>query len=658
MSVPAAAFDTLDGDSTRWRDAPDFSIGRLSGELPFADQLVAIRASFASWRNVPGIDLNIAEVNANGDITVDFLNQWPAEFGRYAAGVTVTSRRFGRITSARISINEENFAWSTDPASDNSDVQGVLTHEVGHALGFGHSFYRSATMYWSDTSARLRNLSPDDQRGMRFLYGQANGREGEMCDHCGDSNDCVAGGYCLQLENNRSFCTTPCANGCPENGDCFELNNGGTTCAPTAGGCSDESFGGFEDGDYCFGSDQCGPNMTCLVLTNTARCARNCRQGIDNCGDGLCIGGNEPGTTGVCMDPGPAGYNVACESDFDCQSLACLSGRNGASVCAGPCDPNGGNCPLGDCLSVGRDGERGICLPPGGVGPGQACGGIEDRCIDGYICVQGQQGSTCQLECEPFGQCPAGSGCAAVTDTTWACLPNQGPTAGQDCSGGRRCSPGLICAPIGRAGGELCATMCDLNSVGQCGGATCIDYGLVFGACPFGMSAFGDACSSDGDCAEGHCVWSNTGNVCSRACVEAAGSCPVRWSCQVYGNNRRACFRDNSGSGSGGTGGSGGGAGNGGQPPDPSRPDAMPMQAVDFGVNGSGGQTGGTDTQQLDSGFRPNGPAPIDAGQGGYFVIRKPSEQASCTTSSGSSDRPLSYLILLLGMLVIRKKRL
>ena len=116
------------------------------------------------------------QVGANGgDITVDFRARWPAEFGRYAAGITQTSSRRGRIVRAEISLNEEHFEWSTNPGVGESDVQGVVTHEVGHAIGLGHSFYRDATMYWTGGDVVLRTLSADDERGTRYLYGDPDG---------------------------------------------------------------------------------------------------------------------------------------------------------------------------------------------------------------------------------------------------------------------------------------------------------------------------------------------------------------------------------------------------------------------------------------------------------------------------------------------------
>ena len=65
---------------------PRYSIGRLAADLAIPAQLNAIRESFRTWANVQGMALPLDEVAENGAITVDFLDRWPAEFGRYAAG--------------------------------------------------------------------------------------------------------------------------------------------------------------------------------------------------------------------------------------------------------------------------------------------------------------------------------------------------------------------------------------------------------------------------------------------------------------------------------------------------------------------------------------------------------------------------------------------
>ena len=121
-----------------------------------------------------------------------------------------------------------------------SDIQGVATHEIGHAIGFGHSFYFESTMYWSGGDARLRTLAPDDQRGIRFLYGPADNQAGRMCDTCLTNDDCE--NFCIGLEQGRAHCGQACnsASDCPNNAECFELTNGSRSCAPLAFACSDD----------------------------------------------------------------------------------------------------------------------------------------------------------------------------------------------------------------------------------------------------------------------------------------------------------------------------------------------------------------------------------------------------------------------------------
>ena len=644
------AFDTLDGDATKWPRAPRYSIGRLADDLAIPAQLNAIRESFRTWANVPGMALPLDEVAANGAITVDFLDRWPAEFGRYAAGVTVTSRRFGRITQAVISMNEQNFTWTTTPNGDGSDVQGVMTHEIGHALGLGHSFYRTSTMYWSDTGADLRNLSPDDERGIRFLYANQAPREGQMCDHCDGHDDCVDGAFCLQLEDDRSFCGSPCAGGCPEHAGCYELGNGQTTCAPLAGGCSDEPFTVIEFGEYCFGAEQCGANATCLVLPNTARCAQNCRVGRNDCAEGMCFASGDDADTGICLAAGRGRYNDACDSDFECAALACLPAGAGRSVCAGECDPDRDNCPDGPCVAVEANGLRGICIPPGQQQAGEPCSAFEERCANDLICVTRVNGRACRPSCVPFGSCAGEALCAPVGGDQWACLPATGARLGEACAVNGDCSAGLTCIGASRGRPGLCSRICDLDDPSSCGAAYCVDYGLQFGACTIGDRPFGGDCDNDPQCSEGRCVWTPSGNQCSRPCTLGGGDCPEGWDCQEYLDGLTACFQSGDETPS---------AGDAGRPNSldafvmqPIRPDASMPAAQDLG-GGPNEQLGPRVTDSALIMFE--GDAGASSGNG--FIIVKPTKQtSSCSSSPHSQTRTFTLLLLILCAFRFRRR--
>ena len=52
------------------------------------------------------------------------------------------------------------------------DVQNILTHELGHALGLGHSANTEATMYYSADlgETKKRDLHTDDLNGYWAIY--------------------------------------------------------------------------------------------------------------------------------------------------------------------------------------------------------------------------------------------------------------------------------------------------------------------------------------------------------------------------------------------------------------------------------------------------------------------------------------------------------
>jgi hypothetical protein len=81
--------------------------------------------------------------------------------------VTIPNNFSGKsIKGAVILINESSTAFAN---LSRSDKIGVLAHEIGHAIGLGHSDVKASLMYYRTTDQR-KSLGEDDIRGVSYLY--------------------------------------------------------------------------------------------------------------------------------------------------------------------------------------------------------------------------------------------------------------------------------------------------------------------------------------------------------------------------------------------------------------------------------------------------------------------------------------------------------
>lgn len=75
-----------------------------------------------------------------------------------------------KITESDINFNAK-YSWSTNPSSTQYDIQMIMTHEIGHCLGLGHSTDSSAIMRPTfSAGSKQHTINSDDIAGIQAIY--------------------------------------------------------------------------------------------------------------------------------------------------------------------------------------------------------------------------------------------------------------------------------------------------------------------------------------------------------------------------------------------------------------------------------------------------------------------------------------------------------
>lgn len=120
------------------------------------------------------------EVAGQGEVSIRFCRgRWQGDTIDLGRSKFNASLRDGAVTEAVVEINECDHAFTTQDGSPvrGYDLQAVLTHELGHVLGLGHSSNPAAIMYPSGGGAKVRAPSIEDQTALALIYlGRGAGR--------------------------------------------------------------------------------------------------------------------------------------------------------------------------------------------------------------------------------------------------------------------------------------------------------------------------------------------------------------------------------------------------------------------------------------------------------------------------------------------------
>jgi len=145
------------------------------------EKIRAIVRAFESWEIVSSslVSFRYAGLTKSTAVAYDGINlvTWVKEGWQYdpktIAYTTLWVTNTGQILDADIELNDEFFDWSTETNDQQMDIQNVLTHEVGHFIGIGHSIETTdSSMFpiisFGEFSKRV--VKPDDLGAASFLY--------------------------------------------------------------------------------------------------------------------------------------------------------------------------------------------------------------------------------------------------------------------------------------------------------------------------------------------------------------------------------------------------------------------------------------------------------------------------------------------------------